>query len=54
MEAAGSTKTLAISTKVHRSHHYKILISYTLSVMCKRMRKVISTAFSNAELPLIP
>jgi len=55
MEAAGSTKTLAISTKLHRSHHYKILISYTLlSVMCKRMRRVISTPFSNAELPLTP
>jgi hypothetical protein len=54
MEAAGSTKTMAISTKLHRSNHYKILISYTLRVMCKRMKKVISTAFLNAELPLIP
>jgi hypothetical protein len=54
MEAADSTKTLAISTKIHGSHHYKILISYTLSVMCKRMKKVISTTFSNAELPPIP
>jgi len=54
MEAAGSNKTLAISNKIHRSHQYKILIPYTLSVMCKRMRNVISTVFSNAELPLIP
>jgi len=54
-EAAGSTRTLAISTKLHRSHHYRILLSYALlSVMCKRMRKVISRPFSKAELPRIP
>jgi len=52
--SSSSTKTMAISTKLHRSNHYKILISYTLRVMCKRMKKVISTAFLNAELPLIP